>query len=233
MKNKFMRIAAVMLMLCLVTTCAISGTFAKYTTEASGEDTARVAYWGWTGTTLTIDELFADTYDNVTTSVTNENLIAPGTTNSETFTITYTDGKANSGADIEAPEVAYKFVVSTTGSVCDATIQSNTNIKWSLICKETGVADNAIVNEGTWTQLLSAIDALSQATVNANALPGSFDNGQVYEVKWVWDFEDADDAGTTDKNETAIQDKIDTDMGNAADLADVKIVISISATQID
>ena len=46
MKNKFMRIAAVMLMLCLVTTCAISGTFAKYTTEGSATDSARVAKWG-------------------------------------------------------------------------------------------------------------------------------------------------------------------------------------------
>lgn len=48
MKNKFMRIAAVMLMLCLVTTCAISGTFAKYTTENTATDTARVAKWGIT-----------------------------------------------------------------------------------------------------------------------------------------------------------------------------------------
>ena len=45
-KNKFMRLASVMLMLCLITTCAISGTFAKYTTSATATDTARVAKWG-------------------------------------------------------------------------------------------------------------------------------------------------------------------------------------------
>ena len=45
-KNKFMRLASVMLMLCLITTCAISGTFAKYTTSGTATDTARVAKWG-------------------------------------------------------------------------------------------------------------------------------------------------------------------------------------------
>lgn len=45
-KNKILRLASVMLMLCLITTCAISGTFAKYTTSGKAEDTARVAKWG-------------------------------------------------------------------------------------------------------------------------------------------------------------------------------------------
>ena len=46
MKNKMMRIASVLLVAALITTCAISGTFAKYVTKVSGEDTARVAKWG-------------------------------------------------------------------------------------------------------------------------------------------------------------------------------------------
>ncbi|MBO4363300.1 MAG: hypothetical protein J5912_02835 [Clostridia bacterium] len=46
MKNKMMRIASILLVATLLTTCAISGTFAKYVTKASGEDTARVAKWG-------------------------------------------------------------------------------------------------------------------------------------------------------------------------------------------
>lgn len=45
-KNKFLRLASVMLMLCLITTCAISGTFAKYTTSDEALDSARVAKWG-------------------------------------------------------------------------------------------------------------------------------------------------------------------------------------------
>ena len=45
-KNKMMRIASILMVATLITTCAISGTFAKYVTRASGEDTARVAQWG-------------------------------------------------------------------------------------------------------------------------------------------------------------------------------------------
>ena len=45
-KNVMMRIASILLVCVLVTTCGISGTFAKYTTNATSSDTARVARWG-------------------------------------------------------------------------------------------------------------------------------------------------------------------------------------------
>ena len=45
-KNRILRLASVMLMLCLITTCAISGTFAKYTTNGTATDSARVAKFG-------------------------------------------------------------------------------------------------------------------------------------------------------------------------------------------
>ena len=45
-KNKMMRIASILMVVTLLSTCAISGTFAKYVTKASGEDQARVAKWG-------------------------------------------------------------------------------------------------------------------------------------------------------------------------------------------
>ena len=42
-KNKMMRIASVLLVAVILTTCAISGTFAKYVTSGNGSDNARVA----------------------------------------------------------------------------------------------------------------------------------------------------------------------------------------------
>ena len=45
-KNRFMRLASCLLILCLITTCAISTTFAKYVSGDSASDTARVAKWG-------------------------------------------------------------------------------------------------------------------------------------------------------------------------------------------
>ena len=41
-KNIMMRVASALLIAVLLTTCAISGTFAKYVSTASGSDTARV-----------------------------------------------------------------------------------------------------------------------------------------------------------------------------------------------
>ena len=42
-KNKMMRIASALLVAVILTTCAISGTFAKYVTSTPGSDSARVA----------------------------------------------------------------------------------------------------------------------------------------------------------------------------------------------
>ncbi len=44
-KNKTMRLASCLLAVTLLTTCVISGTFAKYTSSAKGDDSAVVAAW--------------------------------------------------------------------------------------------------------------------------------------------------------------------------------------------
>ncbi|MBQ8392153.1 MAG: hypothetical protein IJX51_00120 [Clostridia bacterium] len=91
-KVKFLRIASVMLMLCLITTCAISGTFAKYTTSDTATDIARVAKWG-VYVTVEGQDAFATDYGsgNVTSNTelntnldnddltTLDNVLAPGT----------------------------------------------------------------------------------------------------------------------------------------------------------
>lgn len=45
-KNVMMRVASFLLVAVLISTSAISGTYAKYVTEGSGTDSARVAKWG-------------------------------------------------------------------------------------------------------------------------------------------------------------------------------------------
>ena len=232
MKNKFMRIAAVMLMLCLVTTCAISGTFAKYTTATAGQDTARVAYWGWTGTTINIENLFTKTYSNDVAAKNDDGLIAPGTGSSATFTITYTD---NTGKSIDAPEVDYIFTVSAADSTCDTLIKNNKNIQWRL-----NVTENSTETEGTWGTWTALVDAINLLDGTAGAegknydagyLPEAFDNGQVYEIEWQWVFEGSEtyDVG----GESLSQDEYDTYMANQANLDDVLVKITISATQVN
>ena len=60
-KNAMLKIAAILMVAVLLTTCAISSTFAKYVTSDSYSDTARVAKWGIT-LTVSQDKMFADNY---------------------------------------------------------------------------------------------------------------------------------------------------------------------------
>ena len=99
-KNNVMRIASALLVAVLLTTCAISGTFAKYTTTASGSSTARVAKWGFGTGDFTFD-LFDGTYENVATDAESA-VIAPGTSDSTTIVF---DASGNAATT----EVAYTF----------------------------------------------------------------------------------------------------------------------------
>ena len=62
-KNRFLKVACAMVILCLMTTCAVSTTFAKYTTGGSASDEARVAKWG-VEVTMDADPAFANKYSN-------------------------------------------------------------------------------------------------------------------------------------------------------------------------
>ena len=60
-KNIMMRLSALLLVAVLLTTCVISGTFAKYVTTGTATDSARVAKWGVT-VEAKLDDLFVDEY---------------------------------------------------------------------------------------------------------------------------------------------------------------------------
>ena len=85
-KNRMMRLASILLVCVLLSTSVISGTFAKYTTSDSAQDSARVAKWG-VNIIATGDEAFAEKYDDaasatgtkVVSSVSGQDVLAPGT----------------------------------------------------------------------------------------------------------------------------------------------------------
>ncbi len=221
-KNVMMRVASALLVAVLLTTCAISGTFAKYTSSATGSDTARVAYWGFNqSATITLD-LFDDAYDNTVAGA--ENVVAPGTSKSTTFAFgsIYT---ANAGKSIAAPEVDYKFTVTPTATGDYTKLDENPNFKWTLTAPGGTAQEYQTVDE-----LLAAIKALGGATdgakdYEAGTLPEIFtDTTQAYTIGWTWAYETADDAD---------QDAKDTEMGNAQALENVKFEITVTATQID
>ncbi|MBO4406467.1 MAG: hypothetical protein J5849_02095, partial [Clostridia bacterium] len=113
MKNKMMRIASVLMVAALLSTCVISGTFAKYVKSASAGDTARVAKFG---VVITAEgELFATEYDleeelltdasfeHSVESSDEDKLVAPGTS-----------GEAGGITITGTPEVAVRIGVAAT-----------------------------------------------------------------------------------------------------------------------
>ena len=82
-KNYVMRIAAVLLVLVLLSTCVVSGTFAKYVTAGNASDSATIAKWGVTveantSTVATVTEIGGAAEAQVK-SATPEVILAPGT----------------------------------------------------------------------------------------------------------------------------------------------------------
>ena len=99
----FGRLAMVLLMLCLISTCCVSATFAKYVTSGTATDSARVAKWGveisLNGTLFGTEYGSVSNPSDITVSSSNEkNVLAPGT-------------KCDKGITINikgSPEVAFK-----------------------------------------------------------------------------------------------------------------------------
>ncbi|MBR4020578.1 MAG: hypothetical protein IKI99_04625 [Firmicutes bacterium] len=173
-KNKMMRLASCLLVAVLLTTSMISGTFAKYVTEASGTDTARVAKFDVNTTVATID-LFGESkiYDTKDADYTagiadtdvlqsgDEGVIAPGTWGKFTYNVA------------DASEVTVSYAVDYTVD------EAGVPLQWSI--------------DGTnWTNDL--------ANVAATTLDGNED----ITVMWRWAFEGGETAAWTDADDTTL-----------------------------
>lgn len=126
-KNRMMRLASILLVCVLLSTSVISGTFAKYTTQDSASDVARVAKWG---VTLQVaGNLYGETYgavtgnsivDNAATGFTVQSLnavegvVAPGTKNDEGFTFSL-NGKPEVSGAVTAT-ITYENIYLTAGT---------------------------------------------------------------------------------------------------------------------
>lgn len=173
-KNHTMRIAAGVMTAALLSTCAISSTFAKYTTAQTGTDSARVAKWNiqinstsMKTTTATFGfDLFDTTYDDATSpsvkSSEDDKVIAPGTTGSFALVI-------ENSSEVTA-EYIIEFSVTNT---------ENIPVKFS------------VDNGASWT------DNLTNVTETALAMGSS----ETITVQWKWEFsgDDSTDTGLGEK----------------------------------
>lgn len=211
-KNKMMRFASGLLVATLLTTCIISGTFAKYVTKDSGQDSARVAKWG-VKVTATGNDAFAKQYNSDTQSVTANTVVsadankvvAPGT---KGILLTYNI----SGT----PEVMVNVKVDADLQLNNWTI--NTNETYCPIIFKVKRGDDAEVEYklGTTTntdshvyattaELETAIEGAVKAMAENNTNAGQ-DLKDAIEVTWEWPY--AASSYQTDEKDTAL--------GNAA-----------------
>lgn len=188
-KNKMMRAASGLMVATLLTTSIISGTFAKYTTEDSGSDTARVAKWGITvsasgnlfgdaysknGTLNAGDSIVASTEQELTVKRNDGDVVAPGTKNDKGFTVSITG----------TPEVAYSVNVESEGTVEDIFLGAG---DWGVMVEATGLnaASNVVglytqeastntytkVENGTWNSGKKYYELMNHVELTNNYYP--------------------------------------------------------------
>ena len=231
-KNFMMRAASVLLVAVMLTTCAISGTFAKYVTADEGSDTARVAKFGVQIAAKDFD-MFAPEYDTTDKakfsgekSVSSDNgddLLAPGTSGSF-------GNIAITGTPEVAVEVAIVPTVAITGDwivdgdfYCPVVVKVNDATFYgcdygSAESFATAIADN-----------IKAKSAVYAAKTDLSAIY----NTENLDISWAWAFEkNGEVLGVTcSKND----DVKDTKLGDRAVAKDLEIFIGvdITVTQID
>lgn len=222
-KTTIRRLLALTLCLSLVSVCLIGGTLAKYTTEATANDSARVAKWGIV-VTATGDGAFKNTYGtNDVVGAESAKVVAPGT--SGTSAEITVDGTA---AEVEA-EVTYTVAVDLgTGWVIDTdtvycpivfTVDGDTYKMGDALSEGDTDGDDKI---STTAELEAAVEAAAALQSDAAVVDGKIAAGTAQDItiptiSWAWAYE-GDNAS-------------DTKLGNAATLATIAINQYLNITQ--
>lgn len=209
-KTKLMRAALLLLVLTLITSCFVGGTFAKYTTKGTSSETARVAKWGVTVTAT--GNTFATKYDSDITAKTvisadDSKVVAPGTS-----------GKMATVKLSGSPEVAVKVSCEATFDVKDWTVDN------AFYCPlEIMVGSQTITTEGKTEQefektVTDAIAAYTKEYAAGEDL--SAKGADALTVSWKWAFDGNDDIK-------------DTKLGNLPTAPTVTLAITTTVTQVD
>lgn len=218
-KNKMMRIASVLLVAVILTTCAISGTFAKYVTSGNGSDSARVAKFGVTVTGTA--ETFAQTYAKddgsfslaANTVVSAEDVVAPGTSGSmAAFTISGTPEVAVRVAFSGTLELGDKWKDSTDAYYCPIEVKVGaTTFKGTDYASADLFEADVNAKIATYTNDYEANTNLSTIGADAPA------------ISWEWKFEGNDD----------VKDTYLGDQAAAGNAATISLNVKATVTQID
>lgn len=181
-KNVMMRVASALLVAVLMTTCAISGTFAKYTTSATATDSARVAKWGVT-VTASGEEVFTEKYkdeagDNGVQVVSTEDVVAPGT-----------EGSLASIVIDGTPEVAVKVSYEATLTLTNWTVGGETYcpIVFTVNNTDYQITVGITTPEELAAAVVNAINNYSREYAAGTDL--STKDADTLDVSWRWAYE--------------------------------------------
>lgn len=214
-KNNTMRVAAGLAVAALLSTCLVSGTYAKYVTKGDSTDTARVAKFGVTVTGHD-DTMFKKTYDNTVQSEDTWDVVAPGTKGE--LTAVTLDGK---------PEVDVKVTNEATVSLTGWTVDTNTYYcPLEVKVGDTTLKGSAYTSAADFEQAIKgAIDGTSATYKAGNALAT---NG-CPTISWEWKYD-----GNSDENDTKLGDAAARDLtADKTNTPKVNISVTTTVTQID
>jgi len=137
-KNIMMRIASILFVAVLMTTSAVSGTFAKYTSQATGTATVTIAKWSFKVGGADIAKTNTITFNLFNTNHTNvtNGKIAPGTSGSFQFAL------------VNASEVTAKYTIKLSQSKSVPLKFSTDDSKW-YSAADFSASANIAMNNGT------------------------------------------------------------------------------------
>lgn len=206
-KNRTMRVAVLMLALTLITSCFVGGTFAKYVTEGTASDSARVAKWGVAVFANENGSVFANEYDasgDATGIVVkaDEKVVAPGTSSDEVNNTLYFGVTGT-------PEVATKITTEFTGKDIYVGDYHPLTFTLSILDNNAEIADPAAADwsqattvTGTFAEIQTAISNYASFNCAAGETLDA-----LFKIEWKWAFEQTDEGGNSmNANDTLLGD---------------------------
>ncbi len=223
-KNVMMRVASVLLVAVMLTTCVISGTFAKYVTSGEATDSARVAKWGVTVTAN--GQMFTTEETGIVNSVTAKTVLS---SNAENVVAPGMSGSLVSVELAGTPEVAVEVKYEATLVLNYWTISGveYCPIVFTVAGETYGTNDtDATHKSANVAALIVAVEEAIEDGYTAEYAAGK-DLTSVTDlaVAWAWVFSSSD---ANDVKDTALGDK-----AAAGTAPEIALTVKTTVTQID
>lgn len=203
MKNKFMRIASVLLVAVILSTCVISGTFAKYTNTSEGSDSARIAKWDIKLEGNKMSDSTSFTFDLFNTIMDSDGA------NAETDV----SNKTDDGKTVIAPGTSGSFEINLDN---DSEVSAKYSIDYTLT-NSANIPVEFSVDGTHWYSDINYLDVTGVALAMSETDPA---NTATIVVQWHWIFEQGADSA-------------DTDLGIMSTLPELSVAAEITVEQVD